>query len=145
MLYRSLFPHDVLAELDRLQRGVQGLFDPAPGIRGLARDSFPALNIGRSAEAVEVQAFVPGIDPASLDVQIDRGVLTLSGERKPLPAADERATRHLDERPSGRFRRVVSLPEDIDPDAVSARCADGVLQIRIARRAAPQPRRITVQ
>ena len=92
-----------------------------------------------------MQAFVPGVDVDSLDVQIDRGVLTLSGERKPLPGADERATRHLDERPFGRFRRVVGLPEDIDPDAVTARCTDGVLQVRIARRAAPQPRRITVQ
>ena len=51
---------------------------------------------------------------------------------------------HIDERYAGRFRRVVSLPEDIDPDAVQARYRDGVLHISIQRRAAAQPRRIDV-
>jgi HSP20 family protein len=50
----------------------------------------------------------------------------------------------MDERFSGRFRRVVNLPEDIDPNAVSADYRDGVLHVSIARRAAAQPRRIEV-
>ncbi|MFN3595282.1 MAG: Hsp20/alpha crystallin family protein, partial [Thiobacillaceae bacterium] len=46
---------------------------------------------------------------------------------------------------AGRFRRVVSLPDDIDPNAVSATYRDGVLHVSVARREAAQPRRITIQ
>jgi HSP20 family protein len=84
------------------------------------------------------------VDPAGIDVNLDRGVLTISGERKPRENGDEKTTVHMDERFSGRFRRVVNLPEDIDPNAVSADYRDGVLHVSIARRAAAQPRRIEV-
>ena len=144
MTYRSYFPRDVFAELDRLQRDMQQAFDLSPSIRGLARGGFPAINVGSAPKSLELYAFVPGVDPASLDVQIEKGVLTLAGERKTEPAP-ERATMHIDERFAGRFRRVVTLPEDVDPDAVDAKYSDGVLHISIARRQAAQPRRITVQ
>lgn len=144
MLYRRLFPSDVFAEFDRLQREVQGLFDYAPSIRGLGRGGYPALNVGSTPSSVEVYAFAPGVDPAGIDVNLDRGVLTISGERKPRENGDEKTTVHMDERFSGRFRRVINLPEDIDPNAVSADYRDGVLHVSIARRAAAQPRRIEV-
>ncbi len=146
-MYRSLFARDVFSELDRLQRGMGSLFDHSPSIRGLARGGYPALNIGSTPQSVEIQAFAPGIDPARIEVNLDRGVLTLAGERAATaPAAnDEKATQHLDERFTGRFRRVVSLPEDIDAEAASARYADGVLHVSIPRKAAAQPRRIEVQ
>ena len=55
-------------------------------------------------------------------------MLTIAGERKRgLPAADEKAAVHVNERFAGRFRRVVSLPDDVDPGAVSAAYRDGVL------------------
>ena len=73
-------------------------------------------------------------------------MLTLAGERATTrPSADDKATQHLAERFSGRFRRVVSLPDDIDPDAVEARYRDGVLQVSVRRRQAAQARRIEVQ
>ena len=80
-MYRSLFPRDLFAEFDRLQRDMSGLFEPSPSIRGLGRGGYPALNVGSTATGVEVFAFAPGIDPASLDIQLDRGVLTIAGER----------------------------------------------------------------
>lgn len=143
MYYRSLFPSSVFADLDRLQREVQQVFGLGPSIRGLAR-GFPALNVGGTPQSVEIYAFAPGLDPASLDVQIEKGTLTLSGERK---AADvpEKATVHINERFAGRFRRVVSLPEDIDPASVAAKYRDGVLQVRIQRKEEAQPRRITIE
>jgi len=95
---------------------------------------------------VEIYAFAPGVDPTAIEAQIEKGVLTIAGERKPdLPGKDEKATVHIDERYAGRFRRVVSLPEDIDPAAVQARYRDGVLHISIQRRQAAQPRRITIE
>ena len=145
-MYRTLFPRDLFAELDRLQRDMQGGFEYSPSIRGLGRGGYPAVNVGGSPTAVEIYAFAPGVDPASIDITLDRGVLTIAGERKAaLPASDEKVTLHGNERFSGRFRRVVSLPEDIDPNAVSASFTDGVLHVNVKRRESAQPRRIAVQ
>ena len=147
MLYGSYFPRDLFSEFDRLQREMQSMFDTAPAIRGIGRGGYPALNVGTTPQAVEVFVFAPGLDPAKVDVNLERGVLTISGERPalPKPAADSRATLHINERFAGKFRRVLSLPEDVDPDEVSAQYRDGVLIVRIGRRQAPQPRRISVQ
>ncbi len=144
MMYRSLFPRDVFAELDRLQREIQQTVDFSPSIRGVARGGFPAMNVGGTAKSVEIYAFAPGVDPATLDVQIEKGVLTVAGERK-IEAVPEKASVHIDERFAGRFRRVVTLPDDIDSNSVQAKYRDGVLHISIARKAAAQPRRIAVQ
>jgi HSP20 family protein len=143
MYYRSLVPRDLFAEMDRLQRELQQTFDLSPSIRGLTR-GFPALNVGGTSRSVDVYAFAPGLDPATIDVQIEKGVLTIAGERK-LEEVAENATRHIDERFAGRFRRVVSLPDDIDANAVEAKYRDGVLRVRIQRKEEAQPRRITIQ
>jgi HSP20 family protein len=146
-MYRTLFPRDVFAELDRLQREVQEAFDLSPSIRGLGRGGFPALNVGGTPQSVEIFAFAPGLDPATVEVNLDRGVLTIAGERHAnLPSGDDDgAAVHINERFSGRFRRVVSLSDDVDPNGVSADYRDGVLHISARRRESAQPRRITVQ
>lgn len=144
-MYRSLFPRDLFAEFDRVQRDLGSLFDHSTQIRGLGRGGYPALNVGVTPTTVEVFAFAPGLDPAKIDVNLDRGVLTIDGERQAgLPASDGKTTVHTNERFAGRFRRVVSLPDDIDPTAVDATYRDGVLRISVKRREAMQPRRIDV-
>lgn len=145
-MYRSLFARDALSELDRLQREMSSLFDLSPSIRGFARGGYPALNVGATPKTVEVYAFAPGIDPAKIEVHLDRGVLTLAGERAAVmpSGSDEKTTLHTNERFAGRFRRVISLPDDIDPQSVSAKYRDGVLHVSIQRKAAAQPRRIEV-
>ena len=145
-MYLSLFPRDVFAEMDRLQREMQQAFDiGSPSIRGLAR-GYPALNVGSTPNSVEIYAFAPGIDPAKTEVSVDRGVLTIAGERtSSLPPRDAKATVHINERFDGRFRRVVSLPDDVDPNGMSASYRDGVLHVSVKRRASAQPRRIEVQ
>jgi HSP20 family protein len=143
MIYRSLFPRDAFAELDRLQRELQQAFDWSPSIRGLGR-GYPAMNVGGTPRSVEIYAFAPGVDPAAIDVQIEKGVLTIAGERK-AEQAPEKATVHIDERFAGRFRRVVTLPDDADPNAVQAQYRDGVLHISIQRKESALPRRISVQ
>jgi HSP20 family protein len=143
MPYRTVFPRDLFADLDRLQREMQQAFEYSPSIRGLSR-GFPALNVGGTSKSVEIYAFVPGIDAGSLEVQIEKGVLTIAGERR-VEAIPEKASVHIDERFAGRFRRVVTLPDDVDANAVEARYRDGVLHISIARKAAAQPRRITIE
>jgi len=145
-MYRSLFPRDMFAELGRLQREIQETFDLSPSIRGFGRGGFPAMNLGSTPQSVEIYAFAPGLDPSKLEVSLDRGVLTIAGERpNELPADDEKSTVHVRERFAGRFRRVVSLAQDLDPDSVEADYRDGVLHISVKRRASAQPRRITIQ
>jgi HSP20 family protein len=145
-MYSSLFPRDLFAEVERLQREMQQAFDPvSPSIRGFAR-GFPALNVGSTPASVEVYAFAPGIDPAAIEVRLERGVLTIEGTRAAATKpSDGKATVHVNERFEGRFSRVLSLPDDIDPNAVSATYRDGVLRISVPRRESAQPRRIEVQ
>ena len=146
-MYRSMFPRDIFAEFDRLQREIQQAFEAGPSIRGVGQGSFPALNMGSTAQSVELYAFAPGLDPSTVEVTLERGVLTISGERtSDLPAQDEKTSVHINERFAGRFRRVVSLPEDdVNPSGVSAEYRDGVLHVSVKRREEAQPRRITIQ
>jgi HSP20 family protein len=141
----SLFPRDLFAELDRLQRQIQQSFDISPSIRGLARGAFPPLNVAATAQSAEVYAFAPGLHPKSIDVQIERGVLSISGERaETLPRDDERSTLHVNERFAGRFHRVITLADDLDAGDVRATYQDGVLHVSIARQKAAQPRRVEI-
>jgi HSP20 family protein len=101
--------------------------------------------MGSTPEAVEIYAFAPGIDPAKLDVSVDRGLLTISGERPAdLPKATDKISVFAAERFTGAFRRVVSLPEDADASRVEARYRDGILRIAIPKRESSKPRRIEV-
>ncbi len=146
-MYRSVFPRDVFAELDRLQQEMQQAFATGPSIRGIGRGGFPAINVGGTPQSVELYAFAPGLDPTSIEVNLERGVLTISGERAAdLPATQEKASVHINERFAGPFRRVISLPEDdVNPSGVSADYKDGVLHISVKRRESAQPRRISIQ
>ncbi len=150
-MYRSLFPRDMFAEMDRLQREMQQALDLSPTIRGFGRGGFPALNVGGTPRTVEVYAFAPGLDPNTLDISLDRGVMTIAGSRgSSLPDGSRdpscgQAAVHINERFAGEFRRVLTLPDDADPDAVEAKYRDGVVHITVQRRASAQPRRIAIQ
>jgi HSP20 family protein len=145
-----MFPNDIFAEMNRLQREIQQTFDLEPSIRGIERGGFPALNIGSTPQSIELYAFVPGLDPGKIEVNLERNVLTVAGERDDdLIGSDkkttpQKATVHINERFAGRFRRVVSLPDDADPDGVSAQYRDGILHVSVKRRSEAQPRRIAV-
>ncbi len=143
MFSRAYSTRDVFAEMNRLQQELQQYLDHTPSIRGLSQ-SFPAINAGSTEQSVDIYAFVPGVDPASLDVQIEKGVLTIAGERK-AENVPEKATLHVDERFAGRFRRVVTLPDDVESTTAQARYSDGVLHISLPRKEAVQPRRIAIQ
>ncbi|MDM0117974.1 Hsp20/alpha crystallin family protein [Variovorax sp. J22R133] len=150
-MYRSLFPRDMFAEMDRLQREMQQALDLSPTIRGFGRGGFPALNVGGTPQTVEVYAFAPGLDPDSLDITLDRGLLTIAGTRaSSLPETrrserESQAAVHINERFAGQFCRVITLPDDADPEAVNAKYRNGVVQITVQRRASAQPRRIAIQ
>lgn len=139
----SLFP-----ELTRLQQQLEEMFQPAgvAGIRSLAYGAFPAVNVGSTPDSVEVIAFAPGIDAQEIEITVDRGLLSLSGERRSESSGQQgaKANTYAQERFTGKFRRVISLPEDADPAKVEAKFRDGILHVTVAKRESSKPRQITV-
>jgi HSP20 family protein len=138
---------DLFAELNRFQNFMDQVFGPSEpsSIRSPSGAAFPVLNVGTTPESVEVQALAPGLDAKSIELTVDRGLLIIAGERPaPRPEGGERAMVHAQERFAGKFRRVISLPEDADPAKVEASYRDGILRISIAKRESSRPRRITV-
>jgi HSP20 family protein len=130
----------------RLEQEMDDLFGRSPwpsGIRSVARGTFPPLNVGATADGVDVYLFAAGLEPKSLDISIQQNLLTVAGERQ--VTVDDKATYYRQERYSGPFRRVIALPDDVDPDGVDAKYRDGVLQIKVRRREAAKPRQIEVK
>ncbi|MES2886702.1 MAG: Hsp20/alpha crystallin family protein [Pseudomonadota bacterium] len=152
-MYESMmsFPGGLYGQFDRLRRELDGVFGAAglpSSIRAVAPGTFPAINVGSTPRSVEVYAFAPGLDAQKIDVTLDRKVLTLSGERAPEvgePGGEQPLSVYSKERLHGRFKRAVSLPDDVDPAQVTASYRDGVLRVSVARREAVQPQRIAVQ
>ena len=112
------------------------------GIRSLPAGTFPAINVGSTDTQLTVYVFAPGIQPKSLEIQMQQNLLSISGTR-PAPQEDG-ATYYRQERFQGDFRRVLTLPDDVDPDRVEAKYRDGIVEITIQRRESAKPRQIAV-
>lgn len=138
---------DLFADLNRLQESFEQTFRPGSGgsIRALPRHTFPVINVGSTPEAIEVLALAPGVEPAELQVTIDKGLLVIAGERKnDGPAQSDNTAVYAQERFKGSFRRVISLPDDADPARINATCRDGMLRVTVPRREASKPRQISI-
>ncbi|VVE32157.1 heat-shock protein Hsp20 [Pandoraea eparura] len=136
----------LFGELDRLQREMSNLFSGFPSsIRSSRPGAFPPINIGTTDDSVEIVAFAPGMDAKAFDVTIDKGLLTISGERRRFNQAERDAKSYAQERFVGAFRRAIELPTHVDPSNVQARYANGCLCISIGKRESSKPRAISVQ
>jgi HSP20 family protein len=145
MMSDFYFGGDLFSEFDRVQRQMSTLFGNVPSsIRASRTDAFPRLNVASTDDAIQIVAFAPGVDPASLDVTVDKGTLTISGERKAVTQQDG-ARSYAKERFSGAFRRVIELPRNADADKVDARYENGLLSITVGKREASKPRAIAIQ
>jgi HSP20 family protein len=112
------------------------------GIRAAQRGTFPPLNVGATPERFDIYVFAAKLDPKSIDLSIQQNLLMVSGSRK--VDVNEKAQYYRQERFDGDFKRVLTLPEDADPERVAAKYSDGVLHITVQRREAARPRQITV-
>lgn len=104
----------------------------------------PLLSVWEDENAVFAAVDLPGIDPAKLDVTVNEGnELTVQGER----AAPEipGAAWIRQERPFGKFTRVVTLPTLVDAEKVEAKYENGVLRLTLPKHEAAKPRKITVK
>jgi len=121
------------------------LHDHYFGGRGLARQAFQvAVDIREEADAFYVDAEVPGLAAEDVKVDVENKVLTLSGERKVEKEENEGTYRRV-ERQYGSFTRSFSLPETVDADKISADLKNGVLELRLPKKAAPTPKKIAVK
>jgi HSP20 family protein len=96
-----------------------------------AGGSYPPINIFRKDDDFVLIAEVPGISKSDLDVQVKGRTIRLSGN-KTVKYADK-ASVHRRERLAGRFDRSITLPVEIDQDAVKAECRDGILAVSLQR------------
>ena len=115
----------------------------------LARQSFdtaaavmPMDGLRRDDDVV-LRFDLPGVDPGSVEVTVDRGVLSVSATREEEIGQDERL--FVRERPMGTFTRRVYLSEHLDSDRIDARYADGVLTVRIPVTERAKPRKVEIQ
>lgn len=140
------FEGTLFDDLRRMQQEMDeafGLRSWPAGIRSVARGSFPPINVGTTADRVDVYLFAAGLDPKALDISIQQNLLTITGERN--IEVPENAQYYRQERFSGGFRRVITLPEDVDPDKIDAHYRDGILQVSVQRRESMKPRQIEVK
>lgn len=103
----------------------------------------PAVDIEEHADKYVLHADVPGVDPSTIEITLEKGVLTLSGSRERRVEQAGVESRRI-ERITGRFLRRFTLPESVDAEAVKATGRHGVLEIVIPKREAAKPRKITV-
>jgi HSP20 family protein len=104
----------------------------------------PQLSVWEDDNAVYAEADLPGIDPAKLEVTVTEGnQLSVQGER-PQPEVPG-AVWLRQERPFGKFTRVVGLPALVDADKVEAKYTDGVLRLTLPKHEAAKPRKIVVK
>ncbi|MES1924768.1 Hsp20/alpha crystallin family protein [Salinisphaera sp. T31B1] len=111
----------------------------------------PAVDVRETDQAYFIEAEVPGVDPKAIEITLDKGVLTLKGERQDhdasADAADDRGAgqARYRERRFGAFVRRFSLPETADEENIVAQADHGVLRLTIHKKPQLEPRRITVQ
>ena len=104
----------------------------------------PRVDIKEEPQRFVIFADIPGVDPQQIEIHMDKGILTIKGERK--TASDEEGARFSRiERAQGVFHRRFSLPDSADADAIAASGRNGVLEISIPKKPETTPRRIQVK
>lgn len=130
-------------ELDRLREEVTRIFGDWP-LAGVAETTdFPPLNVTKMPDHVLIEAPLPGVDRASLDVSATGNTVTIRGERK--DGHDVPADRwHRRERSIGRFVRTVKLDTRLATEQTSATYRDGILRIEVPVAPEAKPHRVQI-
>jgi len=143
MLFDTWSPFfDVQKTLDEMDRIFNAVGQPL-GLRSVPRGTFPAINVYDQGNSAVLTAEVPGVKAQDLELTVLGDSVTLKGERKDEPAANERYYRK--ERPVGSFVRTVTLPTAVDPNSVKAEYRDGVLTVRMEREAEAKAKKVEIK
>jgi HSP20 family protein len=107
-------------------------------------DWVPAVDIVEEKDRYVLRADVPGVKPEDIDVNMESGVLTVSGARRHESTEEAEGMRRV-ERVHGKFYRRFNLPDTADAEEISAKSANGILEVSIPKQPEVQARRITVE
>src|SRR5918992_2597106 len=137
-----------LRELGTLQNEMNRLFNPVcdtplPGNGQTMRRWMPAMDLVESGDHFVLRADLPGMGEEDVKIEVEEGTLTISGERKAEHESNEEGFYRV-ERAFGQFSRSLTLPQGVDPEAVSAHFDRGVLEVRIPKPEERKPRRIEI-
>ena len=139
--------YDAQSEVDRLFNEMLGGVSRRRGRQGdqqLAQWA-PAVDVLTKDDDLVIRAELPGLKQEDVDITLQNGVLTISGEHK-ADQEEERGGYHVRERRYGSFRRSMTLPEGTDESKVDARFEDGVLEVTVEGAAREQaPKRIEIE
>ncbi|UPG93045.1 Hsp20/alpha crystallin family protein [Luteibacter aegosomatissinici] len=117
--------------------------DIAAPVAGAVQDWAPCVDIREEANRFLILADIPGVALDSIEIQMDKNVLSIKGERKAYSSETEGKYARV-ERVAGAFKRSFTLPESADAEGITASGANGVLEIAIPKKAESAPRRITI-
>jgi len=143
----SLVNYEPWYGVRQLQDDINRLFSSweSTDSSSVTADWVPSVDINEFDDKFQIYVDVPGVDPKDVDITLDAGVLTITGERyMQAEKADEKVVHRRAERGSGRFYRRFILPDIVDADKVKAMNRHGVLEVQIPKQAKAQPRRIEV-
>ena len=104
----------------------------------------PRVDIKEEPSRFVIQADIPGVDPAQIEIHMEKGVLTIKGERKQESTSEADKYTRL-ERTHGLFYRRFSLPDSANPEQISATGKHGVLEIVIPKRPETTARKIEIK
>ena len=107
-------------------------------------DYVPAVDVVEEKDRFVLRADLPGVDPQDIAISMEEGALSLTGERK-TEKNENVDGMHRFERVSGKFYRRFNLPESADSENITAKSANGILEVIIPKKPVVQARRITVQ
>lgn len=106
---------------------------------------YPRIDVSEDENAIHVKADVPGINEKDINVTVEKGVLTISGEKKEERKEEDDKRRYIvSERSYGSFSRTIQLPDAIKADEIRASFKDGVLTVEVPKAEEVKPRKIEV-
>ncbi len=124
-------------------REVDRIFDRMFETSAEAQRWAPAMDLTEAEDHYVLKADLPGVNDEDVKIEVENGLLTISGERKEEHERAERSFYRV-ERAFGRFQRQLTMPEGIDPDGVTAEFDRGVLSVRIPKPEQVKPRRVAI-
>lgn len=140
----SLIRYEPFGLLTQLQREFERSYEKSGAEGSTATAQWaPTVDIKEEADKFVIHADIPGVKPEDIDVYMEKGVLTIKGEKHTEATTEDKSYKRI-ERSYGSFYRRFSLPDSADAENISAHSALGVLNITIPKREAVQPRKINV-
>ena len=141
----TLTYYDPFRNFRSLQGEINRLFDRDMDDSNGQLTQWPMrVDIREDENSIVVKADVPGMEQKDINVNVDNGMLTISGERT-FSDEEHKDKYHRVERAYGRFSRSFQMPNTTDPENISATYKNGVLEVTLPKREEAKPRSIQVQ